>query len=58
MVGFFYCIELIRHSLRHTIITFRLIYGGNIDFVKLARNTRTTVEMIEKFYANILCLTR
>ncbi len=39
------------YSLRHTAITFRLIFGGNIDLLTLARNARTSVEMIEKFYA-------
>jgi hypothetical protein len=40
--------------LRHTAITFRLIFGGNIDLLTLARNARTSVEMIEKFYASTL----
>jgi integrase len=42
------------YSLRHTSITFRLIYGGSIDLLTLARNARTSVEMIEKFYASTL----
>ena len=42
------------YSLRHTAITFRLIFGGNIDLLALARNARTSVEMIEKFYASTL----
>lgn len=42
------------YSLRHTAITFRLIYGGNIDLLTLARNSRTSVEMIDKFYASTL----
>ena len=42
------------YSLRHTAITFRLIYGGNIDLLTLARNARTSVEMVEKFYASTL----
>lgn len=42
------------YSLRHTAITFRLIYGGTIDLLTLARNARTSVEMIEKFYASTL----
>jgi len=42
------------YSLRHSAITFRLIYGGNIDLLTLARNARTSVEMIEKFYASTL----
>ena len=42
------------YSLRHTAITFRLIFGGNIDLLTLARNARKSVEMIEKFYASTL----
>ena len=42
------------YSLRHTAITFRLIFGGNIDLLTLARNARTSVEMSEKFYASTL----
>lgn len=42
------------YSLRHTAMTFRLIFGGNIDLLTLARNARTSVEMIEKFYASTL----
>lgn len=42
------------YSLRHTALTFRLLYGGNIDLLTLARNARTSVEMIEKFYASNL----
>jgi integrase len=42
------------YSLRHTAITFRLIYGQGIDLLTLARNARTSVEMIEKFYASNL----
>ena len=42
------------YSLRHSSITFRLIYGGNIDLLTLARNARTSVEMLEKFYASTL----
>ena len=42
------------YSLRHSSITFRLIYGGNIDLLTLARNARTSVEMVEKFYASTL----
>jgi integrase len=43
----FYC-------LRHTAITFRLRYGNGIDLITLARNARTSVEMIEKFYSSEL----
>jgi integrase len=42
------------YSLRHTAITFRLLYGGGIDLLTLARNARTSVEMIERFYASEL----
>lgn len=42
------------YFLRHTAITFRLIYGQGIDLLTLARNARTSVEMIEKFYASNL----
>lgn len=42
------------YSLRHTAITFRLVYGQGIDLLTLARNARTSVEMIEKFYASNL----
>lgn len=42
------------YSLRHTAITFRLLYGGNIDLLTLARNARTSVDMVEKFYASNL----
>ena len=42
------------YSLRHTAITFRLLYGKKIDLITLARNARTSVEMIEKFYSSNL----
>jgi hypothetical protein len=42
------------YSLRHTAITFRLLYGSGIDLLTLARNARTSVEMIEKFYSSNL----
>lgn len=42
------------YSLRHTAITFRLLYGQRIDLITLARNARTSVEMIERFYASNL----
>jgi len=42
------------YSLRHTAITFRLLYGNGIDLLTLARNARTSVEMIERFYASAL----
>lgn len=42
------------YSLRHTAIRLRLQYGRNIDLLTLARNARTSVEMVEKFYASEL----
>jgi Phage integrase SAM-like domain len=42
------------YSLRHTAITFRLLYGKGIDLLTLAKNARTSVEMIEKHYASEL----
>jgi integrase len=42
------------YSLRHTAMTFRLLYGGKIDLLTLAKNARTSVEMIERFYASNL----
>jgi hypothetical protein len=42
------------YSLRHTAITFRLLYGKGIDLLTLARNSRTSVEMIERFYSSNL----
>jgi hypothetical protein len=37
------------YSLRHTYICFRLLEGA--DIYQVAKNCRTSVEMIEKFYA-------
>jgi hypothetical protein len=42
------------YSLRHTSIMFRLRYGRGIDLLTLARNARTSVEMVDKFYASEL----
>lgn len=42
------------YSLRHTSIMFRLLYGQGIDLLTLARNSRTSVQMIEEFYASEL----
>ena len=42
------------YSLRHSAITFRLLYGKNIDLLTLARNARTSVEMVERFYSSNL----
>ncbi len=37
------------YSLRHTYICFRLMEGA--DIYQIAKNCRTSVEMIEKYYA-------
>ena len=42
------------YSLRHTAIMFRLTMGESIDLLTLARNARTSVEMIDRFYAKPL----
>ena len=42
------------YSLRHTAIMFRLLQGDKIDLLTLARNARTSVEMIDRFYAKHL----
>ena len=42
------------YSLRHTCIMYRLLYGEHIDILTLARNARTSQEMIDKFYASQL----
>jgi len=42
------------YCLRHTSLMFRLLYGQGIDMLTLARNARTSVQMIERFYASSL----
>ena len=42
------------YSLRHTSLMYRMKYGGEIDALKLARNARTSVEMLERFYLSRL----
>ena len=42
------------YCLRHTSIMFRLLYGQGIDMLTLARNARTSVQMVERFYASSL----
>jgi hypothetical protein len=42
------------YSLRHTAIMFRLIESEGLDLLSLARNARTSVEMIDRFYAKHL----
>lgn len=43
------------YSLRHSAITFRLLYGQGIDLLTLARNARTSVEVINNHYASTVC---
>lgn len=38
------------YSLRHTSLMYRLIYGGEINTTKIAKNARTSTEMMERFY--------
>jgi integrase len=40
------------YTLRHTYITFRLIYGKNINIYHLAENCGTSVEMIQQYYSD------
>ena len=40
------------YSLRHSAITFRLLYGQGIDLITLARNARTSVDVINNHYAS------
>ncbi|MEY2680982.1 MAG: hypothetical protein RL661_1213, partial [Pseudomonadota bacterium] len=42
------------YSLRHTCIMYRLMYGEKVDVITLARNARTSPEMIDRFYASQL----
>ena len=42
------------YSLRHTCIMWRLLLGEGINTLALARNARTSVEMIDRFYAKPL----
>jgi len=42
------------YCLRHTAITFRLLYGEGVDLLTLAKNARTSVNMIERHYASTL----
>ena len=42
------------YSLRHSAITFRLLYGQGVDLLTLALNARTSVDMIERHYASTL----
>lgn len=40
------------YSLRHSAITYRLLYGKKTDLLTLARNARTSIDMIDKYYAS------
>ena len=40
------------YSLRHSSITFRLLYGQGIDLLTLARNARTSIDVINNHYAS------
>ena len=42
--------KFVPYSCRHTYITFRLKYGKNLSIHSLAKNCRTSVEMIEQQY--------
>jgi hypothetical protein len=42
------------YCLRHTAITYRLLYGEGVDLLTLAKNARTSVNMIERHYASTL----
>lgn len=42
------------YSLRHTAITFRLLHSENLKPLTLARGSRTSFEVIERFYAKHL----
>jgi site-specific recombinase XerD len=42
------------YSLRHTAIAFRLLKGKDVDILFLARNCRTSVAMIDRFYCRHL----
>ena len=40
------------YSFRHSAITFRLLYGQGIDLITLARNARTSIDVINTHYAS------
>ena len=42
------------YCLRHTAITYLLLYGEGVDLLTLAKNARTSVMMIERHYASTL----
>lgn len=42
------------YSLRHTSLSYRILYGAEIDALNLARNARTSPEMLHRFYLSKL----
>ena len=42
------------YSFRHSALTFRLLYGSKIDLLTLAKNARTSVDMVQRHYASSL----
>lgn len=42
------------YSLRHTALMFRILKGDSVDLALLAKNARTSVQMLEKFYLSDL----
>lgn len=45
-------VEHTLYSLRHTAITLRLLHAKDLDLLTLARTARTSVEMIDRYYAS------
>lgn len=46
--------ERVLYSLRHTSLSYRILYGAEIDALNLARNARTSPEMLHRFYLSKL----
>ena len=42
------------YSVRHSPVTLRLLYGEGVDLLTLTRNARTSLGMLDKFYASEL----
>lgn len=42
------------YSLRHTCIMYRFLYGEGLDLITMARNARTSPEMLDRFYLKYL----
>jgi hypothetical protein len=47
-------VEHTLYSLRHTAIVFRLLNAKDLDLLTLARTCRTSVEMLDRYYASSL----